>query len=356
MNKFLRLKSIATLLILSVFIYSCSSDSNDEIQGGSEETTFDLIVNTTNANNTVERDIKITTDQLNSFQKVNVTFTADEPMRRLYIAKSENGGALEPFTFSNQAVDDKADGSIDLKSDNKTEFTFNIDFDTPTTANGTITYILWATTGRGDFRDVAKRNAIGDFDFGTITITAGNGAVGNGVKSFTQTILNAPAGDGSSNTFMSVLDGEIYKISEGEELASLWDLGYYYGASVDNASFASPADYPKFFDHDNDDTTPLVGVAILTGVAQEELNNFFIARAPAGFDFDAITERADLDAITKPSSQIVTKLQKDEVLIFEDNYGNKGAIRVTEIDPGFSPSNFITFDIKVQTSEITFKP
>lgn len=353
MNKILKLKSILTLFIITAITFSCSSDDNTDIQGPSTETTYELIVNTTNAGNIVERDLKITTAELNSKVKVNVTFTSEQSMRRLYIAKSENGGTYEPFAFTNQQVDKKKDGSVDLVGDDKKTFTFNIDFDTPKTVDGTITYILWATTGRGDFRDVSKRNAIGEFDFGTITITAGNGAVGDGLKSYTQTILNAPLGDGSSGTFMSVFDGEIYKINEGEELAALWDFGYYYG-DTNKASLASTSNYPSLFNHDNDINTPLVAVSTLTGVAQEELNNFYIAKTTE-IDFDAITKRADLDAIVKPDTEVVTKLIVGDILIFVDDYGNKGMIKITEIVPGIGTSGKITFDIKVQTSQI-FKP
>ncbi|GAA4272120.1 hypothetical protein U6A24_11485 [Aquimarina gracilis] len=354
MNKISKIKSILLILVASTVIFSCSSDDNMDIEGGSGETAYELIVNTTNVGNTAERDLKITTTSLNASEKVNVTFTADEPMRRLYIAKSENGGAIEPFVFTNQEVDEKADGSVDLKSDNKTTFTFNIDFDTPTTTDGTITYILWATTGRGDFRDVTKRNAIGDFDFGTITITAGNGAVGNGVKSYTQTILAAPLDNEASETFMSVLDGKKYKILDGEEYAALWDFGYYYGASG-KASFASVANYPALFDT-NGDGLANAAVSELTGVAQEELNNFYIKKGSA-LDFDTVTSREDLNSIAIPTTERVNDLAIGDVLEFVDNYGNKGLIKVTALTPGDGSNGKITFDIKVQTSSITdFKP
>ncbi len=351
MNTILKLRSIATLVIASAFIFSCSSDDNSDIQGPSTDTDFNLIVNTTNEGSE-ERNVPITTDQLNTTQKVNVTFAAEQSMKRLYIAKSENGGALEPFAFTNQAVDEKKDGSVDLVGDDKKEFTFNIDFDTPSTSDGTVTYLLWATTGRGDFRDIAKRNAIGEFDFGVITITAGNGATGNGLKSYTQTILSAPLEDGSSSTFMSVLDGEIYKISEGEELASLWDFGYYYGNSG-LASFASTSNYPALFDTNGDGMVD-AAVADLTGVPQEELNKFYLAKSTS-IDFDTVTKREDLDNIDKPATERVTNIIIGDVIVFEDNYGNKGLIKVTEIVTGAGTSGKITFDVKVQTSNI-FKP
>jgi hypothetical protein len=349
MNTILKLKSIVTLLIIAAFTFSCSSDDNTDIEGPSEETTYELIVNTTNANNSKERDIQITTDQLNSTVKVNVTFTASNSMKRLYISKNEDGLANEPFKFTNQAVDEKKDGSIDLVSDNKKEFTFNIDFDTPSNLNGTITYVLWATTGRGDFRDVSKRNAIGDFDFGTITIKAGNGATGNGVKSFSQTILSAPLADGSSESFISLFNSTIYKINQGEEYAAFWDFGYYYGATG-KASLASASNYPMLFDTDNDEIAD-ASVAGISGVAQEELNNFYITTST--IDFDSITNASDLDEISVPTTERVTNLSVGDILEFVDNYGNKGVIKITEIVEGFGNDGKITFDVKVQTTTLT---
>ncbi|GGX15009.1 hypothetical protein [Aquimarina muelleri] len=345
MNKILKFKSILTLFIIAAVTFSCSSDDNEDIQGPSTETTFDLKVTNTNAGNTAERDLKITTAELNSKVKVNVTFTSEKSMRRLYIAQSINGETNIPFIFDSQEVDEKKDGSVDLVGDDKKTFTFNIDFNTPTTADGTITYILWTTTGRGDFRDISKRNAIGDFDFGTITIKAGNGAVGDGLKSYTQTILNAPLGDGSSSTFMSIFDGEIYKINEGEELASLWDFGYYYG-NTNKASLASANNYP----------TDIINVPAIGGVTADELNKvYFELSSKTVAEFDAITTKSDLDFIVQSTSQRINNLAVGNVIDFVDNYGNKGMIKIIEIVSGTGTSGKITFDIKVQTKDITLK-
>ncbi|WP_146052730.1 hypothetical protein [Aquimarina sp. I32.4] len=343
MNNMLKLKSIFFLVASSALITSCSSDDNTDIEGPSEETTYDLIVNTTNASNTTERDIQITTDKLNSTVKVNVTFTADKSMKRLYISKNVDGTANEPFAFTNQAVDEKKDGSIDLVGDNKKEFTFNIDFDTPSSANGTVTYVLWATTGRGDFRNVSKRNAIGDYDFGTITIKAGNGAVGNGVKSYTQTLLEAPLGDGSSSTFMSIFDGKVYKINQGEEYSALWDFGYYYGLTG-KASLASSNNYP----------TNIIDVPTIGGVTTEELNKVYFGLSSKTIaDFDAISTKSDLDFITQPASQRINNLAVGDVIDFVDSYGNKGMIKITALVAGDGNNGQITFDVKVQTTTLT---
>ncbi len=343
MNKISKIKSILILLTLSTFIFSCSSDDNAEIEGGSEETSFNLIVNTTNAAITAERDLTITAAP-NALQKVNVTFMAENSMKRLYIAKVEDGGAIVPFVFEDAGVtvDNKKDGSLDLVGDNKKDFTFNIDFPTPSSVDGTITYLLWATTGRGDFRDVSKRNAIGEFDFGTITIKAGNGAVGDGVKSFSGVLLAAPLESEKSESFISLFNNTIYRIDQGEEYAAFWDFGYYYGVNG-NASFASAFDYPK----------SVIDIPAITGLASSELNNFFIAKSNA--DFDTVTKREDLNNITKPTAETITNLADNDILEFVDSYGNKGLIKVTKIVPGNGSDGKITFDVKVQTSDLTIK-
>ncbi|MBP2832949.1 hypothetical protein J8281_12200 [Aquimarina sp. U1-2] len=342
MKRILKLKSIATVFIFTLFLMSCSSDDNDAIQGPDPDTNLELIVNTTNAGSD-ERNINRTTASLSSNVTVNVTFTSDEPMRRLYIAKSENGGAYEPFQFEEGTVDEKADGSIDLVSDNRTSFTFNIPFDTPSNANGTVTYLVWATTGRGDFRDVTKRNSIDDTAFGVITFTAGNGATSEGIQSFSQTMLAAPLGDGTSNSFISLFNNTVYRIDQGEEFAAFWDFGYYYGLNG-NASFASAQNYP-----DN-----IIDIPALTNVPDSELNTFYFATST--IDFNSVTTRADLDGITQSSSQRINNMAEGDVIEFVDSYGNKGVIRVTDIVGTDGVDGEITFDVKVQTNFVGSSP
>ncbi len=348
MNNFFRLKTTVFFALVTLFMVSCSSDSNDDIFVDPDTSDFDgelSVFEDGNDNRTVSingANVSGTT------AKVKVSFkTTSNSMRRLYVTQNVSDFGAEPYKLETAGitVDDKKDGSLDLSSDNKNEFEFAIPFPVPTSADSKIVYTIWATTGRGDFRDITKRNAISDTAVGTITITGSGTSTANGIKSFSATMLAAPLGDGSSETFISLYNNKVYKISEGEETAALWDFGYYYGATH-KASLASTSDYPSLFDHDNDSNTALVNVSGLTGVDQAELNKFYIAVST--IDFDAITSDSDLDVITTATSERVTDLSVGDVLEFVDQYGNKGIIKVIEISGTSGTGDFIKLDIKVQ--------
>lgn len=346
MNKIFRFRPIA-LFVLAATIFSCSSDDNDDLVITDPDAEFDAELIVTEAGTDDKRDVTVNAADVTGDIKTKVVFSANSAnMRRLYITQDVSATGEEPFVFTSQEVDEKPDGSLDLVGDDKKDFEFQLDFPKPAVTNGTVVYKLWATTGRGDFRDITKRNALGDDVVGTITVRYGSGVNdGSGIKAFTQTMLAAPLGDGSSETFISLFNNEVYKISEGEETAALWDFGYYYG-NTQNASLASTSNYPALFDNDNDPDTALVNVSGLTGVAQTELNTFFIASS--SIDFDAVADTSDLDAITTPTTQRVTGLSEGNVLEFVDKYGNKGVIKVAEISGTNGTGDFITLDIKVQ--------
>ncbi len=348
MNKILKFKSILFLLSISLIISSCGSDSNEDIfvpvDPGSQ---FDgeLEVFETGTDSRMITVDGSTVSGPNA--TVRVAFKSSNNMRRLYVTQNVSDFGAEPFNFSvtGVMVDDKKDGSLDLTSDNANEFEFAIPFPVPTSTDSNIVYTIWATTGRGDFRDITKRNAIDDTAVGTITISGSGTSTANGIKSFTATMLSAPLGDGSSDSFLSVFNDKVYKISEGEETAALWDFGYYYGATQ-NASLASTSNYPALFDDDNDSNTPLVNVSGLTGVAQAELNQFYIATSM--LDFDAVISAADLDGITQATTERATNLSMGDILEFTDQYGKKGVIRVMNITGTSGSDGSITLDIKVQ--------
>ncbi|GAA3516571.1 hypothetical protein GCM10022393_33350 [Aquimarina addita] len=348
MNKIFKRKPILFLATIALFTASCSSDSNDDLVIDPTDPTseFDgeLSVFESGADN---RTVNINSSDVSGDNAtVKVSFASSSSMRRLYVTQNVSGFGEVPFEFSvtGVTVDDKKDGSLDLTSDNANAFDFQIPFPMPTTVDSQIVYTIWATTGRGDFRDISKRNAIDDTAVGTITITGTGTSTATGINSFTSTLLAAPLGDGTSETFLSVYNNEVYKISEGEETAALWDFGYYYGATQ-FASLASTANFPALFDTDGDGNVDS-GVAGLTGVAQDELNNFYIATS--SLDFDAVTSASDLDGIVASTSERVTGLSIGNILEFVDQYGNKGLIRVTNITGTNGNTGSITLDIKVQ--------
>ncbi len=341
MKNLQKLKPIALFLVASLFLASCSSDNNEDIAIPDDpEAEFDgeLSVFDTGEDN---RNVVINGANLsNNLASVKVAFRSSEnSMRRLYVTQNVANSGEVPFEFavSGITVDDKKDGSLDLTSANRNAFEFEIPFPAPTSADANIVYTLWATTGRGDFRDISKRNAIGETALGTITIN-GSGSNGNGMNAFSAKLLAAPLGNGTSNTFISLFNGEIYKISDGEEFAALWDFGYFFGNS-NRASLASASNYPS----------DIVNIPTISGVAQTDLNNCFFAKSTlTTTDFDNVSSSADLNSIVTPTAERVTQLEVGDIIEFEDQYGNKGLLNITAIVDGFGNDGSIEFDIKVQ--------
>lgn len=152
--------------------------------------------------------------------RVKFTSTATT-QRRMYITQNIGGSGEMPFNNFELDSDDlkkalKGDGSIDLDGATKKEIDFTFNLPVPDIDNGEIVYSFWTTTGKGDFRDPTKRKALG---VGTITVTVGTGTnPAAEVRSFTGVRLYAPAQDGTTESFFSLLNEEVYKINEGPNL------------------------------------------------------------------------------------------------------------------------------------------
>ena len=280
---------------------------------------------------------------------VTVKFSSEEgKMRRLYMTKEVPGGGSQKYELDIEGLEKKGDGSVDLSgASEKYGFTFSIPFPiSDEIIGGEVTFKVWATSGRGDYRDSEKRLVAGP---GTITINYGGDNPDNvEVAEYTAKLLAAPLADGTSETFISVMDGKIYPLSDGEEYAAFWDFGYYW-LNSDEASLASSYDYPALFDHDGDEGTPLVAIAELTGTPQEELNKCYFAESSfTEDDFDAITTSDELSdlAVSSSDSQDINHVEVGQVIEFEDDYGKKGLIKVLSIETGYVGE--IEIDIKVQ--------
>ncbi|WP_062058840.1 hypothetical protein [Aquimarina longa] len=339
MNIIFRFKPFVALVLIAALTFSCSSDDNEDLKPADGEV-FDAELIVTESNVGDKRLVTVNGGTTGTTIKAKVKFSSTtKSMRRLYITQDTGGAGEIPFVFTSQEVDEKPDGSLDLVGGDKKDFEFKINFPAPTLSTGTIVYRLWATTGRGDFRNVAKRNALGDDDMGTIIIKYGEGTnSSSGIKSFTKTILSAPLGDGSSKTFISLYNETVYKINQGEEYAALWDFGYYYGKN-NKASLASTYDYPK----------AVIDVPAISKVAKEELNKGYFARSTKTIaDFDAIKNSTDLDFITASLSERVLDLREGNIIEYVDSYGNKGLIKVVEISGTDGTGDFIKLDIKIQ--------
>lgn len=358
MNNFFRLKSTLFYVLAAFLIVSCSTDSNGDIiiDPNDDTSEFDgelSVFEAGNDNRTVSIDGSTLTE---STASVKVEFsTTTNTMRRLYVTQNVSGFGEEPFEFAatGVTVDDKKDGSLDLSSDNGNDFAFEIPFPAPTTTDGSIVYTIWATTGRGDFRDVSKRNAISDTALGTITIMGSGNNGGTGMKTYENITLYAPSITGKSDTFFSLYTGEVYEINpydnteENSELVEIWDFGYYYTpVGGEYATLASVHEYDL----------PGVDITSISGINREDFNQAFFKKSTTltvtDFDNATLSDLSSL-SITNSDSEKINTLSVNDIIEFQDKYGNKGLIKVDVIDLGtgdlgYSEDAFITIDIKIQ--------
>lgn len=274
--------------------------------------------------------------------KARVTITATKTIRRVYVTTNVAGTGDEPFDLRDFGLSNKAtkpDGSIDVEStgdQNTVDYTLNLPIPSGIGTNGTIVYSFWATNGKGDYRDPSNSLAAG---VGQIEVTVGTGAnPAAPVKSYSAKVFAAPLADGSSETFISLLDGQLYRIDEGAEFSRLWDFGYYYGNTL-KASLAAAGNYP----------TSIIDVATVANTTDADLNScFFQLSTKTTAEFDAIAVSGDLSFVTSSGNERINGLAVGDVVEFVDNYGKKGLIKVTEIVGTFNSGDYIKIDIKVQ--------
>ena len=353
----LNITSGIILLFMALFITSCSSDDGSVFQTpgteGEEEEEAEvatLVFNEADSSNDII--VAEASGEVGTSVPGRVIFTSDaSTQRRMYITQNISGQGDMPFNDFNLASDDlqkalKADGSIDLDGATRNEIDFTFNLPVPDIDNGSIVYSFWTTTGKGDFRDTTKRIALG---VGTITVTVGTGTNPTSeVRSFTGITLFAPAVDGSTETFFSLLNEEVYRINVGREFRAFWDFGYYFGAqgtsANDQASFASTATYNEAFGF------PVEGLEPAADEDDEEtLNEAFFGTSDLDVDaFDSITLSGELDNIVSSDAQKITNLSEGDIVEFVDNYGKKGLIKVTFVEAGFDNDDFIVFDVKIQ--------
>ena len=341
MKKLKFVSLMVAALFMGVSFTSCEEDSSilDVDPEDENEETVEPEITITEGDNTAATTIYVS-DLEEGATSVDVTVkfsSTEETMRRLYMTENIAGAGDEVYELDIEGLDKKGDGSVDLPSDDGNEFTYKIPF--PVLSNmseGTVVYSLWTTSGRGDYRDAEKRLVAGP---GTITINyGGQNPDAVAVKEFSAKIMAAPLADGSSETFISLVDGELYRIDEGEEFVAYWDFGYYYGAS-NEASLASTWDYPS----------SIIDIETVASTSSDELNHTYFAQSELTIEeFDAIASASELDGISQSSEETVTNLAVGDVLEFVDNYGKKGLIKVTEIEGTWNTGDYIKLDIKVQ--------
>ncbi|MBM1104674.1 hypothetical protein JQC67_00855 [Aurantibacter crassamenti] len=344
--------------MLTLFMVGCSSDDGSVFDTGNtgggddgdgeeqtEEVATIIYDEATPTNNMVTASAS---GEVGTAVPGRVIFTSDATsQRRMYITQNISGQGDMPFNNFNLNDTDltkvlKADGSIDLDGSNKKEIDFTFNLPVPDVDNGTIVYSFWTTTGKGDFRDPTKRLALG---VGTITVTVGTGTNPTAeVREITGVKLFAPAEDGTTKTFFSLLDENVYQINEGPEFRAFWDFGYYY--KDNQASFASTSTYNVSFGFP---VEGLVPDSEEDDAENETLNEaYFKTSTMVAADFDAVLLSGALDVIVTSEAQSISALAVDDVIEFVDNYGKKGLIKITEIEAGFNTNDYIVFDVKIQ--------
>lgn len=370
MKKFLKPIFVASSLILGMATFtSCGEDTGvGTLPGGEENPKAPTLKVTYNNQGSPDRNITVLAKP-GGTANVNVHFEDNDPekgnMYRLYITKNEYGvdDSFVPFKYTTAKiinpdgteqtinVDLKRDGSIDLGKIDKKSFTFNMNLPAASDPNGTIQYVFWATKARGDFRDISNDNALPNKDYGTIAVKSSQNAnaQAKSYREFSAKLLYAPTGDKTSVSFISVYNGETYKIND-EEFGAFWDFGYYYGGR-NKASFVSTKRYDQYVVNANTGK-PVLGISQITGISQNDLNTCFFAKSSKDATyFDSVTSGAELDFISKTSMKdIITKMNVGDIVEFIDKYGNKGLIKINKIKGTYNQGDYIDFDVKVQTT------
>lgn len=336
----------ATLIIAAAGLFAVSCDNNDEIKVD-PNANFDAVLDVKEAGPANPNDDVAVDANTASTIKAKVTFTSTtKSMKRLYITQNIKG-AGEIIYKPTESVDLKGDGALDLTGKNDKGFEFQFDLPVPSgVGTGTVVYKFWTTDGNGDFRDMTKRLAVGP---GTITLKYGTATNPSGgtalVKKYSAKILAAPLNDGSSLTFISLIDGAIYRINQGSEYAKLWDFGYYY-TSTQGASLASTSAYEASFSNTATGQT-FVDVDGIAGTT--DLNNaYFKSSTKTSADFDLVAKSEDLNFIVASTNQKISSLVAGNIVEFVDNYGKKGLIRVVEVKGTTNSTDYIKIDVVVQ--------
>ena len=346
LRKFLPIMAIFSTLL----IVSCGED-NEEIQVNTGEV-LEARFNNTDSTSAAVSTAEVTDMQINV--RLELSDSDNDRIRRVYITKNEFGQGFEPVDAEEEfGVNAKVDGSIDIaSSDNEgVVYFFNFNLEDLPDAEGTIVYRFWATKNKGDFRDEGKDRVQ---SVATLTINLGGINPAQELEEYTGVIrLEAPTADGTSETFISMLDGETYEINEGEELAAFWDFGFYYLNST-GVSLASTAEFPNLFKDPQDPASagetslPLVDVNTFLGVEVTEINNAYFQLAPTNTDFDSFSTASDLSfTITTNDEEDINNLQIGDVVYILDQYGNKGVIEITDLVGSFGSDGFVEFDMKV---------
>lgn len=260
-----------------------------------------------------------------------VDFTADAPA----VGGTINAETDEfTITLSANGI---SDNIIDLNAfgvASETEGSFTIEgFQIPQEAAGlTLNFSV-------DIEDEDGRVGQGNLD---IAVEASNP-----LKSYTDILVYAPAGDGSTNTWFSTNLGETVTEAEVNAAAapnsSDVDFGYYYGANSDFASIASPNAYNLAGINIEDWSTRNATEFKLTTISDEE----YLGLSTSA-DLEAVWNRED----NVNEGETITNLEVGDVVAFQLDPNNKdglyGVFKVITIEPGIETNDYIEIEVLIQ--------
>ena len=169
------------------------------------------------------------------------------------------------------------------------------------------------------------------------------------VNAYTAVLLVPPLDSEESNTFFSAETGLTYSLNDvqaGTINSDEITFGYYYG-QTNEATILSPAQFPSTVGNANAqynlsgwndlNETQLVATTITPEQFMENDDDVSYIR-------DAFNNAGNGD------NQLVANLAEDDVLAFqleEDDGGNYGLIRVTELAPGIESDKYIELEVLV---------
>jgi len=332
------------LFLAAIALIGISCDDNDEIAVVNPNADYDAVLAVTESNPNPNVDVTVDANTASTIDaKVSFTSTTKD-MARLYITQNVKGAGEKQFKPT-ESVDLKGDGAIDLTGKNSKNFDFQFALPVPSgVGTGTVVYKFWTTTGNGDFRDPNQRLAVGP---GTITLKYGsatNPDAGTAdVKSYTDVKLSAPTADGNSKTFVSMVDGKTYNVSQGIEYVSLWDIGYLYStATADAATLRAPYNYPSI----------AIDIPTKASTTNAELNKTYFKRSTLSTaEFNEVNSSSELSFVSVEkvdANLVVTQLVANDIVEFIDQYGKKGLLKVLEVNGTNGSDGFIRVAIKVQ--------
>lgn len=169
------------------------------------------------------------------------------------------------------------------------------------------------------------------------------------VSSYETFLLVPPAADKTTKTFFSTADGMRYTVNEVNTTAATSpkiDFGYYYGAT-DEASLASPAEFPStVYDLSTENWNRYNATVFrTTTLSVSEFDNITV------YDDSKLSAAYELGSTA--AEGIITQLAVDKVYAFRTDDlkvgGSKfGLIRVVSIKAGAGVADGINLEVKVE--------